>query len=93
MAVQKCENILLQAALKDFWSANPKPKKIKFVKTLTSLGSYFQKKLFKFESKSYGILFALLSIICLKLTGYTAKFALSAKASMFCLQDLKLNKS
>ena len=39
MAVQKCKIILLQAALKDFCSsAKPKTKKIKFVKTLTSLG-------------------------------------------------------
>ena len=30
MAAQKCKNIQLQAALKDFWSsANPKLKKIK----------------------------------------------------------------
>ena len=43
MAAQKCKNILLQAALKDFWSsAIPKLKKFKFVKTLTSLGSYWK---------------------------------------------------
>ena len=41
MASQKCKNMLLQAALKYFWSsANPKLWKIKFFKTLTSLGSY-----------------------------------------------------
>ena len=41
MSAQKCKNILLQTALKDFWSsAIPKLKIIKFVKTLTSLGSY-----------------------------------------------------
>ena len=41
-AAQKCKIILLQAALKDFWSsANLKLKKIKFVKTLTSLGLYY----------------------------------------------------
>ena len=45
MAAQKCKNIFFQAALKDFWSsANPKLKKIKFVKTLTPLGSYWKKK-------------------------------------------------
>ena len=33
MAVQKCKNTLLQAALKDFWlSANPKLKKISLPK-------------------------------------------------------------
>ena len=33
MAVQKCKNILLQAALKDFWSsANPKLKKLSLPK-------------------------------------------------------------
>ena len=38
MAVQKWEIILLQTVLKDFWSSvNLKLKKIKFVKTLTSL--------------------------------------------------------
>ena len=43
MAGQKCKNILLQAALKDFWSsANPKLKKVKFVETLTTLGSYWK---------------------------------------------------
>ena len=41
---QKCKNILLQAARVDFWSsANPKLKKNKFAKTLTSSGSYWQK--------------------------------------------------
>ena len=44
MAAQKCKNILLQAVLKDFWPfASPKLKKNKFVKTLTSLGSYWKK--------------------------------------------------
>ena len=44
MAVQKCK-IMLQAALKDFWSsANLKTKKIKFVKTPTSLELYILKK-------------------------------------------------
>ena len=44
MAAQKCKNILLQAVLKDFWPfANPKLKKNKFVKTLTSLESYWKK--------------------------------------------------
>ena len=39
MAAQKYKNIWLQAALKDFWSsANPKLKKVKFVKILTSSG-------------------------------------------------------
>ena len=43
MAPQKCKNMLLQAVLKDFWSSpNPKLKKIKFAKTLTSLGSYWK---------------------------------------------------
>ena len=36
MTAQKCKNIWLQAALNDFWSSNPKTKRIKFVKTLTS---------------------------------------------------------
>ena len=42
MAAQKCKIIVLQAAaLKNFWSsANLKLKKIKFVKTFTSLGLY-----------------------------------------------------
>ena len=45
MAVQKCKIMLLQAALKDFWSsANLKTKKIKFVKTPTSLELYILKK-------------------------------------------------
>ena len=54
MAAQKCKNVLFLTALKDFLSsANPKLKKIKLAKTLTSsdhieenarmgfLGSYF----------------------------------------------------
>ena len=33
MTEQKCKNILLQAAVKDFWSsANPKLKKLSFSK-------------------------------------------------------------
>ena len=36
MTAQKCKNIWLQATLNDFWSSNPKTKRIKFVKTLTS---------------------------------------------------------
>ena len=41
MVTQKCKNILLQVALKDFLSsANRKLKKLKFVKTLTCSGSY-----------------------------------------------------
>ena len=48
MAVQKCKIMLLQAALKDFWSsANLKTKKIKFVKTPTSLELYILKKMQK----------------------------------------------
>ena len=44
MAAQKCKNILLQSALKDFWlSAKPKLKKNMFAKTLTSSGSYWRK--------------------------------------------------
>ena len=47
MAVQKCKKILLQATLRDHWSSdNPKLKTLKFVKNLTSLGSYW-KKIFK----------------------------------------------
>ena len=44
MAAQKCKNIWLQAAWKDFWSsANPKSKKITFIKTLTFSGPYWTK--------------------------------------------------
>ena len=42
MAVQKCKTILLQAALKDFWSStNLKLKKLSFSKTLFSLRLYY----------------------------------------------------
>ena len=42
--LKNAKNIWLQAALKDFWSpANPKLKKIKFIKTLTSSGPYWTK--------------------------------------------------
>ena len=44
MAAQKCKNILLQEALKDFWSsANLKLKKLVLSRLLTSLGSCWRK--------------------------------------------------
>ena len=57
MAAQKCKNIFFQAALKDFWSsANPKLKKIKFVKSLTSLGLYWKKSKMEIHGDSWELL-------------------------------------